>query len=71
MPSMKGAGEESAKRLSAGTASWAKREAAYFECRMVISWKFSTSQRLRFWQTARRWKLASPSVLAPISEFQH
>ncbi|HSO23269.1 MAG TPA: hypothetical protein VLT81_10190 [Chondromyces sp.] len=51
---MKGAGEDSAKRLSAGAASWAKREAAYFECRMVISWKSSTPQRLRFWQTARR-----------------
>ena len=54
MPSMKGAGEDSAKRLSAGVASWAKREAAYFECRIVISWKSSTPQRLRFWQTARR-----------------
>ena len=29
-------------------------EAAYFECRMVISSKSSTPQRLRFWQTARR-----------------
>ncbi len=45
---MKGAGEDSAKRLSAGAASWAKREAAYFECRIVISWKSSTPQRLRF-----------------------
>ena len=31
MPSMKGAGEELAKRVSAGAASCAKRDAAYFE----------------------------------------
>lgn len=54
MPSTKGAGEELAKRVSAGAASCAKRLAAYFECRMLISWKSSTPQRLRFWQTARR-----------------
>ena len=51
---MKGAGEEFANRVSAGAASCAKRDAAYFECRMLISWKSSTPQRLRFWQTARR-----------------
>ena len=49
-----GCGEELAKRVRAGAASWAKREAAYFECRMVISSKSSTPQSLRFWQTARR-----------------
>ena len=54
MPLTKGIGEELAKRVSAGAASWAKREAAYFEWRMVISSKSSTPQRLRFWQTARR-----------------
>ena len=37
-----GAGLEFANRVSAGFASPAKREAAYFECRMVISWKSST-----------------------------
>ncbi len=45
-------GDELAKVRSAGAASWAKREAACFECRMVISSKSSTPQRLRFWQTA-------------------
>ena len=50
----KAIGEELAKRVNAGAASWAKREAAYFEWRMVISSKSSTPQRLRFWQTARR-----------------
>ncbi len=54
MPSMNGAGEELAKRVSAGAASCAKRFAAYLECRIEISWKSSTPQRLRFWQTARR-----------------
>ena len=54
MPLTKGIGEELAKRVSAGAASCAKREAAYFEWRMVISSKSSTPQRLRFWQTARR-----------------
>jgi hypothetical protein len=54
MPLIKRIGDELAKRVSAGAASWAKREAAYFECRMVISSKSSTPQRLRFWQTARR-----------------
>ena len=34
--------EELAKRVSAGVASWAKREAANFEWRMVISSKSST-----------------------------
>jgi hypothetical protein len=29
------------------------------------------AQRLRFWQTARGWKEASPRVFAPTSEFQH
>ena len=53
-PFTKLAGEELAKRVSAGAASWAKREAAYFEWRMVISWKSSTPQRFRFWHTARR-----------------
>jgi hypothetical protein len=48
MPSMKGRGEEFAKRVSAGVASCAKRDAACFECRIVISWKSSTPQRLRF-----------------------
>jgi len=47
-------GEELANRVSAGAASCANREAAYFEWRMVISSKSSTPQRLRFWQTARR-----------------
>ena len=37
-----GAGLEFANRVSAGFASVAKREAAYFECRIVISWKSST-----------------------------
>lgn len=32
----------SAKRLIAGVASWAKLEAAYFECRMSICWKCAT-----------------------------
>ena len=42
MPLTKRMGEESAKRFSAGAASWAKREAAYFEWRIVISSKSST-----------------------------
>ena len=54
MPLTKGMGEELAKRVSAGAASCAKREAAYLEWRMAISWKSSTPQRLRFWHTARR-----------------
>lgn len=41
-------------RMSAGAASWAKRDEACLEWRMVISSKSSTPQRLRFWQTARR-----------------
>ena len=40
--------------VSAGAASCAKRCAANFECRIVISSKFSTPHRLRFMQTARR-----------------
>src|SRR5450631_4065823 len=52
IPAMNGAGEESAKRVRAGVASWAKRCAANLEWRMVISSKFSTPQRLRFTQTA-------------------
>jgi hypothetical protein len=54
MPLMNGMGEELANRVSAGAASGAKREAANFEWRIVISSKSSTPQRLRFWQTARR-----------------
>ena len=54
MPLTKGIGDESAKFSSAGAASWAKREAAYLEWRMMISSKSSTPHRLRFWQTARR-----------------
>jgi hypothetical protein len=45
MPLTKGTGEELAKRVSAGAASCAKREAAYLEWRMVISSKSSTPQR--------------------------
>jgi hypothetical protein len=41
-------GKEPAKRLSAGAASWEKREAAYLEWRIVISSKSSTPQRFRF-----------------------
>gem|GEM_PF-4816952 len=37
MPFTKPCGEELANRVSAGAASWAKREAAYFECRIRIS----------------------------------
>ena len=39
---------ELAKRLRAGAASCANRDAAYFECRIVISSKSSTPQRFRF-----------------------
>src|SRR5262249_23709322 len=70
MPFTNGIGEELAKRVSAGAASWAKREAAYFEWRIVISSKSSTPQRLRFWQTARRKTLARRGVFAPPSESQ-
>ena len=49
-----GAGLEFANRVSAGIASVAKREAAYFEWRMAISWRSSTPHKFRFWQTARR-----------------
>ena len=49
-----GPGEQLAKLVSASAASCAKRCAANFECRMVTSSKFSTPQRLRFMQTARR-----------------
>lgn len=48
MPLTKGRGEELAKRVSAGAPSCAKREAAYFECRIVISSKSSTPHRFRF-----------------------
>ena len=52
---MKGAGEDSAKRLSAGAASWAKREAAYFECRMVDFLEvLDAPEGCGSWQTARR-----------------
>lgn len=47
-------GRDGISLVSAGAASCAKREAACFECRMVISSKSSTPQRLRFWHTARR-----------------
>lgn len=50
----KGAGEEWAKLVSAGAASWAKRCAANLLCWMLISSKPSTPQRLRFMHTARR-----------------
>ena len=70
MPATNGADDELAKFVNAGAASWAKRCAANFECRIVICSKFSTPQRLRFMQTARRWKLAMPSVLLPTSLFQ-
>ncbi len=52
-PKEKGDGEELAKRVRAGAASCAKREAAYLEWRMAISWKSSTPHKLRFMQTAR------------------
>jgi hypothetical protein len=48
MPLTKGMGDELANRVSAGAASWANRQAAYLEWRMVISSKSSTPQRLRF-----------------------
>jgi hypothetical protein len=54
MPAMNGAGDESAKLVRAGAASWANRCAANLECRIVISSKFSTPHRLGFMQTARR-----------------
>jgi len=52
IPVMKGAGEEMAKLVKAGAASWAKRCAANLLCRMMISSNPSTPQRLRFMQTA-------------------
>ena len=54
MPATNGAGDELAKLVSAGAASWANRCAANLEWRMVICSKFSTPQRLRFMHTARR-----------------
>jgi hypothetical protein len=54
MPATNGAGEELAKLVNAGAASWAKRCEANFEWQIVICSKFSTPQRLRFMQTARR-----------------
>lgn len=53
-PATNSAGEELAKLVNVGAASCAKRCAANFEWRMVISSKFSTPQRLRFIHTARR-----------------
>jgi hypothetical protein len=44
MPLTKGIGEKSAKRVKAGAASQANREAAYFEWRIVISSKSSTPE---------------------------
>ena len=70
MPATNGAGELSANRFSAGAASRAKRGAANFECRMVISSKSSTPHRLRFLHTARRKNDAMPSVFEPTSVFQ-
>ena len=54
MPFRNGVGEEFANRVRAGAASWAKREAAYLLCRMLISSKFSVPQRFLLAQTARR-----------------
>lgn len=54
MPLTKGVGEELAKRVSAGAAAWANRDAAYLEWRMVISSKSSAPPRFRVWQTALR-----------------
>lgn len=54
MPAMNGAGEELAKLVSAGAASCAKRWAANFECRMVISSKFSVPHKFLLAQTARK-----------------
>jgi len=48
------AGDEFAKLVRAGAASWANRCAANLEWRMVICSKFSTPHRLRFMQMARR-----------------
>ncbi len=62
MPLTNGCGEELAKRVSAGAASCAKREAAYFEWRMVISSKSSTPQRFRFWHGRRGTALARQDV---------
>jgi len=54
MPLMNELALESAKLFRAGVASPAKRVAAYFEWRIVISSNDSVPQRLRFWHTARR-----------------